>query len=356
MNEEYIRDINNLTESVIEKLKEFKAFGNQENTKKSKRIPTQASSDFLIHKEQGDYAERVVFEDLNKEASDYAALRYGRNDDISAGDQGFKDFYRAYQEELESIGKKPDLLIIPKVHMRIADLDISAMSGRSQKYYLEKAIAGLEVRSSSYSYEEHESYVEEILKENKTKLERKYLELRKLISKDSQSSAFDDIRDFGSDIDLPKASKSDSKQIRELRKDYKQLQTEIGKTKKSLNFTVKVEDIISIKRWIDNYGVRHFFVQVMYDRIFMISFGRVLQIVSDEDDYEIAKDSRNQFKSTIKIPLARGYQIGIISELPELKVENKLLQGGRVIYPIRFRNGKAEVNTSTVAEIINSDL
>jgi len=113
MDEKYIGEIKKLVKAAIEILKEKKAVKDLEKNYK-KKIPTQASSDFLIHKEQGDYAERVVFKALNAEELDYSSLKYGRNDDISAGDEGFTEFYDNYQQELSKIGKKPDLLIIPK--------------------------------------------------------------------------------------------------------------------------------------------------------------------------------------------------------------------------------------------------
>lgn len=78
------------------------------------KVPTTVSSEFITKKEQGDWAEKIVFDAINKESSDYAAIRYGRNDDLSAGDDGFKEFYLKYQEELNTIGKRPDILIFKK--------------------------------------------------------------------------------------------------------------------------------------------------------------------------------------------------------------------------------------------------
>lgn len=74
------------------------------------RIPTSVSSEFITNKEQGDWAERIVYEAINKNES-YVAVHYGRADSLSAGDIGFKEFYEEYQQELNSIGKRPDLLI-----------------------------------------------------------------------------------------------------------------------------------------------------------------------------------------------------------------------------------------------------
>lgn len=53
----------------------------------------------------------VVFNAINQHSPEYRALKYGRDDTLAAGDPGFADFYAADQEELNAIGKRPDLLV-----------------------------------------------------------------------------------------------------------------------------------------------------------------------------------------------------------------------------------------------------
>lgn len=110
----------------------------------SGRPPTMASSEFLTNKEQGDWAERIVFQAINEYSKDHFAVAYGRSESISAGDQGFADFYAEYQNELNIIGKKPDILIFdvgdfPDRHIDIDNDD-----------HIRQAVAALEVRSSSF--------------------------------------------------------------------------------------------------------------------------------------------------------------------------------------------------------------
>lgn len=40
--------------------------------------------------------------------------KYGRSDDIIAGDDGFPEFFEEFRCELEMIGKRPDILIFRK--------------------------------------------------------------------------------------------------------------------------------------------------------------------------------------------------------------------------------------------------
>ncbi len=102
----------------------------------SGKVPTSVSSEFITNKEQGDWAESIVFEAINSNYSDYIAVKYGRNDNISAGDKNFAEFYSKYQEELNTIGKKPDILIFKKTDGN-SRLLVSEMKVR---YFLEKTI------------------------------------------------------------------------------------------------------------------------------------------------------------------------------------------------------------------------
>ena len=84
--------------------------------------PTQVSSEFLTNKEQGDWAEKTLMDAINNNSDNLIAVKYGRDDDIIAGEDGFKEFYSNYQDELDEIGKRPDLLIFKKSDFPYKDL------------------------------------------------------------------------------------------------------------------------------------------------------------------------------------------------------------------------------------------
>ena len=110
----------------------------------SGRPPTMANSEFLTNKEQGDWAEEIVFKAINEFSEDFFAVKYGRDDSIAAGDDGFSEFYKEYQEELNAIGKRPDLLIFKIEDFPQKEVDIE------DDDQVMKAIAAIEVRSSSF--------------------------------------------------------------------------------------------------------------------------------------------------------------------------------------------------------------
>ena len=74
--------------------------------------PTQASSEFITNREQGDWAERLILQAINKTNQNFVAVQYGKGDQLVAGEPGFGEFYGSYQNELDLIGKRPDLLIL----------------------------------------------------------------------------------------------------------------------------------------------------------------------------------------------------------------------------------------------------
>jgi len=119
------------------------------------RPPSQVSSEFLTNKEQGDWAEKTLLEAINSNSSEFVAVPYGKSDDIIAGDDRFKEFYEAYQDELDSIGKRPDILIFYK-----KDLDGVDVSNLTDEV-VSKAKCGIEVRSSSFISQKYEAVMQE---------------------------------------------------------------------------------------------------------------------------------------------------------------------------------------------------
>ena len=103
--------------------------------------PTQASSNFITNKEQGDWAEDLIFRAINETSKNYVAVRYGKSDNIIAGEEGFDKFYNDFQDELDIIGKRPDLLIFTKIDFNSElGYDISKIDHSEITEYIKKAL------------------------------------------------------------------------------------------------------------------------------------------------------------------------------------------------------------------------
>ena len=101
----YKNEINKICSSIHTGLVDF----SQPRSEAS--MPTQASSEFITNKQQGDWAEDVIFRAVNDNSQKIVAVRYGKSDDLVAGDVGFESFYNSYQTELDLIGKRPITLL-----------------------------------------------------------------------------------------------------------------------------------------------------------------------------------------------------------------------------------------------------
>ncbi|MBM3206405.1 MAG: AccI family restriction endonuclease [Candidatus Staskawiczbacteria bacterium] len=266
--------------------------------------PTQAFSDFLTHSEQGDWAELLFFNTLKNAGLPYIPVKYGKSDKIIAGDVKFKDFYEAYQDELDSIGKRPDILLFkPEDYQKEWGTDISNLSQSELEAIVPKAIAGFEVRSSAYL-------------------------TKKFIAK---------------------------------------------KDRPFLSFTPKVEDLLVVLKWVTTFGVPHFYVQVFFDAIYIISFEEILLLLKNGEIKEkgvknkkiigqidansafvIEKNPKNQYKETIHIYLDRGHVLSDEVEVPNLVGSRKELAGGRLLHYVVFEGGSAKIDKDELFKLIDN--
>jgi len=269
-------------------------------------VPTQAFSDFLTHSEQGDWAEILFFNTLKKTELPYVPVRYGKSDKITAGDSKFKEFYNSYQDELDSIGKKPDILLFKPEHYKTEwGDDITKLPSAELQSLVPQAVAAFEVRSSAY-------------------LTRKF---------------------------VPKP------------------------TRPFLSFTPKVEDLLLVLKWIDTYGVPHFYVQVFFDSVYIISFNDILLLLKTakiekkgkknikilgkfrgNPVFVIEKNPKNQYKETIHIYLNRGTLICSDVESPKLLGNKKELPGGRLLHYVSFEASHTQINREVLLEMIHNSV
>jgi hypothetical protein len=116
------------------------------------RVPTQAFSEFLINREMGDWAEELVASEVCRAVPELKCCRYGRSENLVAGEPGFTEFYTNYVRELRTLGKRPDILIFrgdgpDEALFETAESDAAVSAAR-------RACAAFEVRSSQQSLQD----------------------------------------------------------------------------------------------------------------------------------------------------------------------------------------------------------
>lgn len=88
----YFKKITKLTQAIPTSLVDF------DLERKPARTPTQASSNFITNIQQGNWAEELVFRAINETSKNHVVVRYGKSDDLIAGDPGFKTFFKNFKK------------------------------------------------------------------------------------------------------------------------------------------------------------------------------------------------------------------------------------------------------------------
>jgi hypothetical protein len=256
------------------------------------RVPTDAFSEFLANRAMGDWAEITLAGAIRDACSEWRVVPYGDADRIAAGEPGFSDFYLGRSESVRLYGKRPDLLIVPGASA--CPNDLSALSYVESEDYARHAVAAIEVRSSKF----------EVFK---------YM-----------------------------AARAES--------------TGKTKAKETLSFTVKVEDLQIVYRWLERHPIPQLYCQVFFDAAFAISVLDILKIIAAEPKtYVIERDAANQLKTTIKIPVTSGRQIGWI-QAPDFRAEHRVTRLGRHDAFVVPTGGRAQIDAQALRETIGLPL
>jgi hypothetical protein len=258
--------IANLTAKGIEP--RHLAFGGEgEPPKRKPTVPTDARSEFLANRAMGDWAEQTLAVSLFRALPEWKVSQYGDTNRVAAGHPDFKATYLAGIEETRRFGKRPDLLLFPAAYA--VEADLSERKHMETEALVKQAVAAIEVRSSKF----------EALK---------YMAER-------------------------------------------QRQRETGNStgRETPSFTVKVEDLVIVYRWLERHGVPQTYCQVFFDSVFAINFLDIFARIASGNGYAIETPAKSQEKATIMVPITHGVQVGTATELPSFAAEHRITALGR---------------------------
>jgi type II restriction enzyme len=331
------------------------------------RTPTQASSNFITNKEQGDWAENLITTAFNKTSQNYVAVKYGKSDDLVAGEERFDNFYQEFQNELDAIGKRPDLLIFKKSDFQ-SDLgfDVSHIPHEQITEYVKKAVAGIEVRSSAFLIDRYEEAMQKrsekfakIALETKNKILAEYEDILSHPQRESYIDILNSITAKTLNVtDFKVPSWRSNERLIQINDLFKQLKAAIKEIQKRdyLSITPKVEDIKVVYKWIEIFNVPHFYFQVFFDKVYGISFEQILQIISNPDNdgviFSIESDTKNQNKTTIKINSKSGVEIAYKVDEPNHESIRKEMDRGRLLFYVTFKGGTAYLDIANLTNIL----
>ena len=231
-------------------------------------------------------------ESLRDPAVNLAVSHYGASDNIQAGDPGFKEFYLAQNEEVRVRGKRPDLLLFDSGSA--VPSSITAMASAAREAHAQPAVASIEVRSSKYHALQYAA--------TKSKRNRK------------------------------------SGQV--LDSDH-------------LSFTVKVEDLAILYRWLEQHPVPQAYFQVFFDSAYGINVLSILQyIASSPKGINLKNPEASQGKATIFLPITWGVRIGTMTEPPEFNARWRTTALGRVDAYVQPVGGRLVLDRDAVDRVL----
>ncbi|MDR0251169.1 MAG: AccI family restriction endonuclease [Burkholderiales bacterium] len=357
----YLKKIRKLIETVPPELVDFS------QPRDPARVPTQASSNFITNKEQGDWAENLVTRAINETSQNFVAVKYGKSDDLVAGEEGFDVFYQQFQNELDAIGKRPDLLIFKKSDFDTKfGYDISHVSHDQITSYVKKAVAGIEVRSSAFLIDRYEEAMQirtekfsQIALETRARILSEYQDILLHPSRENYIDLLNGITDKTLNVtDFKVPGWRSTERLIRLNELFKQLKTAIKEIQKRdyLSITPKVEDLKVVYKWIETFDVPHFYFQVFFDKVYGISFEEILKIISNPDNdgaiFFVESDAKNQNKTTIKINSRSGAEIASKVDEPDHRSVRKEMGRGRLLFYVTFKGGTAYLDINSLATIL----
>jgi type II restriction enzyme len=360
----YFEQIRELTKSIPSTIVDFSV------PRSRARTPTQASTNFTTNKEQGDWAETLIIRAINEHSNNHVAVKYGKSDDIIAGENGFDEFFQEFQDELDTIGKRPDILIFKKQDFNPKlSFDISHIPHIQITDYVKQAIAGIEIRSSAFLIDKYEEEMQKRTQDSITtalNINEKLLSNYQDIFSDPKTKRYLDTLTGITEnslqvISFTSPSWSSNERWVQAKMLFRKLKEAIKVIKKreNLSITPKVEDIKVVYKWIETFNVKHYYFQVFFDKVYGISFQDILQIISDpvneDTKFWIETDTKNQNKTTIKIISKSGVQLAAKVDEPAHQSVRKELSKGRLLFYVTFNGGNAYLDISNLALILGID-
>jgi len=118
------------------------------------------------------------------------------------------------------------------------------------------------------------------------------------------------------------------------------------------SFTVKVEDLVIVYRWIERYGIPESYFQVFLDSVFAINFLEIFTLIASGENYKLDKHERSQGKPTIMIPITRGYEIVHSIKQPTISAKYHVTDMGRYEAYLIPEGGEFALNTDVTKNVL----
>lgn len=260
------------------------------------RVPTDARSEFLANRAMGDWAENLLANALRVTCQGWQVSHFGETNSIAAGHQDFRNHYLKGLEEVRLYGKRPDLLLFDKYKTPNITENLSILDFDMIDQIANYAIGSIEVRSSKFDA-------------------LTYMTVR------------------------TKQRESGKKVLRG-----------------APSFTVKVEDLVIVYRWLERKRSPQAYFQVFFDSVFAINVLDIFNLIGSgfglKNGIVIETPANSQGKATIMIPITLGTQVGTVITAPELETEHKITELGRHDAYVKPVGGSLVLDAAAVRQVM----
>lgn len=119
------------------------------------------------------------------------------------------------------------------------------------------------------------------------------------------------------------------------------------------NFTVKVEDLQILYRWVEQHRMPQAYVQVFLDSAFAINVLTIFQLIGTwARGLTLEKPVRSQDKPTIFIPISYGTKIGDLVQAPHFEARTRESPLGKVDAYVVPQGGKLILNRDAMLAVL----
>lgn len=118
------------------------------------------------------------------------------------------------------------------------------------------------------------------------------------------------------------------------------------------SFTVKVEDLVIVYRWLERHRVPQTYCQVFFDSVFAINFLDIFATIASGEGYSIETPAKSQEKATIMIPITRGARVGKATSLPTFAAEHRVTELGRHDAYVVPQGGGFELDAAAMKKVL----
>jgi len=265
-------------------------------------------SDFLMRFSQGRWAEDILIRTINA-TEDFRAIPYGPSS-VAPSEPREMELYFERLDKARAIGKRPDLLILPKADHEAIRLQLDDIGLTNLPFTPEEDLAFLRSRAIAAAEVENSLWVAHMMPDY-----GKGVKLTKLITKTRRFRKAESQAEW-------EAWTRNMRRFLDASPERKELEGFL-ESKKVPTIIIKDEDLEPLAKWERGFNVPIFVFHVFYDQAYYISLQTALTLINEgiippTEQTFYAPGGPTTKKAIYKIWYTLAYPLGTMARQPEM--------------------------------------